>query len=321
MLHSVQLKYGSLLKSKKLKVFGLFFMMSLLILVVTKLSETYVETVSFDVEYKNLPDNNSIILDSVPTIDVTMSTHGFNLLSYYFQDKKYELDLAKSSYTTANNYVWLANTGLYDFKQLLGKKVNIISVKPDTLILPFGILGTKKVPLVLKSKINFALGYDSFYGVVVKPDSISIMGASSDLGKVNYIETKSVILNNVKSNISSNIELDLQNYSNKLKFSEQSVGVFAEVEKFTEGTFDIPITLVNVPNDVVINYFPKQIKVSYYLSLNDYKEVKASAFSIQCNYNEVFKSENLYFTPKLIVNDAKVKIARMKQNKVEYIIK
>ena len=321
MLNSDKLQFGGVLKSKKLRVFGLFFILSLLIMVVTKLSETYIETIPFSVEYKNLPDKNLIILDSTPKVNVTMSTYGFNLLSYYFKEKKYELDIQKSAYTATNNYVWLANTGVYDFKQLLGKNVDIISVKPDTLIVPFGILSSKRVPVVLNSKINFVPGYNSLYGITIKPDSIDIMGAKKDIDEIYKVETKPLNLDNIKLDIDVDINIQDKEYLKKIKISNERVGVFAKVEKFTEGVFDIPITILNVPNGIEINYFPKQIKVSYYLSLNNYKEVKSSDFSIECDYNETVKSENFYFTPKLVVHSSKVKSARMKQNKVEYIIK
>ena len=325
MLHNTRLQFGGLLKSKKLRVFGVFFILSLLILIVTKLSEIYIETISFSVEYKNLPDKNLIILDSIPKVDVTMSTYGFNLLSYYFKDKKYELDLQKSAHTTtathSNNYVWLAHTGMYDFKQLLGKNVDIISVKPDTLILPFGTLSSKRVPIVLNSKINFAPGYNSLYGISITPDSIDIMGAKKDIDKIYEVETKPLILDNIKLDIDVNIDIQNKDNLKKIKMSNERVEVFAKVEKFTEGVFDIPITILNVPKAIELNYFPKQIKVSYYLSLSNYKEVISSDFSIECDYDEAVKSENFYFTPKLIVNSSKVKSARLKQNKVEYIIK
>nr|WP_321224575.1 CdaR family protein [uncultured Psychroserpens sp.] len=321
MVKSLQAKLGRSIKSKKLNVFGLFFLLAFLILVITKLSETYVETIPFTIQYKNLPDKNIITLDSIPKVNVTVSTHGFKLLSYYFYDQNYQLDFKNSTYINDNTYVWLADKSVYDLKQFLGNNVEIISVKPDTLLLPFGTLSVKKVPVVLTSKINFVPGYDTLNGVEIKPDSVNIIGAEKQIDTINFINTKRLDFEDVKTNINSTLDLEFPNASDKLKLSATKVNVSAQVDKFTEGTFDIPITILNLPNSVEINYFPKHIKVSYYLSLDDYNDIKPSDFIIECNYNEVLNSNNSFFKPKLIVNSAKVKSARMKQNKVEYIIK
>lgn len=321
MLNRLQTKLGQSVKSKKLNVFGLFFLLAFLILVITKLSDTYVETISFNVQYKNLPEKNIITLDSVPKVNVTVSAHGFKLLSYYFYNKDYQLDFEKNTYIKGNNYVWLADKGIYDLKDLLGKNVKIVSVKPDTLLLPFGTLSVKKVPVILKSKINFAPGYDTLNGIEITPDSVNIIGAQKEIDNIDYVETKAFNFENIKTNINTNLGLEFSNSSDRLKLSESNINVTAQVEKFTEGTFDIPITILNLPNNVEINYFPKHIKVAYYLSLNDYKEIKPLDFIIECDYNDVIKSGQSFFKPKLIVNSAKVKSARMKQHKVEYIIK
>ncbi|MFT4612520.1 MAG: hypothetical protein ACJA1H_001328 [Glaciecola sp.] len=321
MLNSLQTKLGHSVKSKKLNVFGLFFLLAFLILVITKLSDTYVETIPFNVQYKNLPDKNIITLDSLPKVNVTVSTHGFNLLSYYFQDNDYVVDFEKNTYIKDNNYLWLADKGIYDFKALLGKNTDIISVKPDTLVLPFGTLSVKRVPIILQSKIDFASGYDTLKGLEIEPDSVNVIGVQSEIGIIDFIETKPFYLKNIKTNVNANVGLEFSNSSERLKLSESNINVIARVEKFTEGTFDVPVIILNLPDSTEINYFPKHIKVSYYLSLNDYKEIKSSDFIIECNYDDVLKSGKSFFKPKLIVNSARVKSSRMKQNKVEYIIK
>jgi len=320
MLNSIKSKLLQSVKNKRLNVFGLFFLIALLILVVTKLSETYVETIPFDVSYKNLPETNIITLDSAPRVNVTVSTHGFNLLSYYFNKKTYKLDFENSTMQMNNTYLWTAENGTYALQEQLGQSVKIVSVKPDTLILPFGTLSVKTVPVVLKSKVSFASGYDTLEALKIFPDSVDIIGAKEEIADIDFIETKSFDINEVKADVNTKIELELENESERLKLSEQAITIKANVEKFTEGTFEIPLTILNKPNSVEINYFPKQIKVSYYLSLKDYKDVKSSDFIIECDYEEATKTGTSFFVPKLSINSDKVKSAKMKQNKVEFII-
>ena len=307
-------------RNKKLNVFGLFLILSFLILVITKLSETYVETIPFQVNYKNLPENMVITLDSTPRIEVTVSTHGFNLLSYYFRQAEFAIDLDKCSKLKNNSYLWLAEKGRYDFSQLMKQSVNIVSIQPDSLTLPYGILSTKKVPLILNAEIQYAEGFNSLEGFVLTPDSITVIGAESDIESIKTVATEKVNLKNLKSDVNQKIELDKDSFSEKIRLSELSALLNAKIEKFTEGIVDIPVTIINKPPDVELNYFPKQIKVAYYLSLEHYKDVKSYDFKIECDYNEIGNSNVPFLTPKLIVNSDKVKTAELKQNKVSYII-
>lgn len=320
MLSKIKLKFLQSVKSKRLNVFGLFLLVSFLILVVTKLSESYVETIPFTITYKNLPETNVITLDSIPKLNVTISTHGFNLLSYYFYNKNYELDFENSTYIKDKTYVWLAEKGTYNLKEQLGNTITIVSVKPDTLRLPFGTMSVKKVPIVLNSEINFAAGYDTTEAIRLVPDSVKVIGAEEELLKIDHINTKPLNLDRVKTDVNATIGLDFENGSKRLKLSEDKVTVKAVVEKFTEGNFEVPVSIINLPKDLEVNYFPKHIKVSYYVSLKDYKDIKLTDFKIECDYEEVMTSGDSFFKPRLIVQSDKVKSSKMKQNKVEYII-
>ncbi len=320
MLSKVKSNISRLIKSKRLNVFGLFVLISFLILVVTKLSETYVETIPFDITYKNLPETNVITLDSTPKLNVTVSTHGFNLLSYLFFNKNYELDFENSTYIKDKTYLWLANKGTYNLQEQLGNAVKIISIKPDTLRLPFGTMSVKKVPIALEANIDFVPGYDSIEGVRLIPDSVKVIGAEEELLNIDYVKTKPLRLEQIKTHVDKTIGLDFESDSKRLKLSENKTVVQVDVEKFTEGNYEIPVTIVNLPKDLDINFFPKHIKVSYYLSLKDYKDVKPTDFTIECDYDEVRTSDKSFFKPRLIVHSKKIKSSKMKQNKVEYII-
>ncbi|WP_299335585.1 YbbR-like domain-containing protein [uncultured Psychroserpens sp.] len=320
MVSNIKSKVVQSIKNKKLNLFGLFLLIAFFILVVTKLSETYVETIPFSIEYKNLPENNVITIDTLPQVNVTVSTNGFKLLSYYFYNPTYSLDFKNNTSIKDNTYLWLAEKGTYDFKQQLGQSVKIVSVKPDTLLFPYGVLSVKTVPVVLSSKVNYAPGYDVLYDIVLEPDSVKVIGSEQEISKIDVIKTQTFNLNDVKSDLNHPVKLDLPESSERLKISEDNVIVKAQVEKFTEGTFEIPVTILNKPNTIEINYFPKYMKVYYYVSLKNYKLVKPHDFKIECDYNTVLKTKTSYFTPKLIINSDHIKSAKLKQNKVEYII-
>lgn len=308
------------IKNKKLNVFGLFFLLAFLILVLSKLSKSYTETLIVGVNYINLPEDIVLTTQKQPEISITVSTYGFNLLGSYFYDKTVPIDLDNDAYINKESYVWIASRTLSKIKNQFGENFTVESIQPDTLIIPFGTLSVKKVPVKLNSNVTYASGYDTLKGLIIVPDSINIIGSNTEINKIHHVETSELSLSNIKKNIDKSVPLKLPEVGHTLKLSKDKIMVTAEVQKFTEGTLEIPIVINNLPPDIHINFFPKKIKVSYEVSLNDYKFIKPTDFKIECDYLDIEASNKSFFAPKLIRVPENVKRVKMKQDKIEYII-
>lgn len=308
------------IKNKKLNVFGLFFLLAFLILVLSKLSKSYTETLTVGVSYINLPQDKVLTTEHQPEINITVNTYGFNLFGSFFYNNTIPIDLDNDAYVNKESYVWIANRALPKIKKQFGKNFNIESIQPDTLIIPFGTLSVKKVPIKLNTSVTFASGYDTLKGMIIVPDSINVIGSITEINDINYIETSELSLLNIKENINSTIQLKVPEEGHTLKLSKEKIVVTAEVQKFTEGTLEIPVVINNLPLDTQINFFPKMIKVSYEVSLNDYKFIKPTDFKIECDYLEIAASNKSFFVPKFKRVPENVKRVKMKQNKIEYII-
>jgi len=308
------------IKNKKLNVFGLFLVLAFLILVLSKLSKSYTETLTVSVDFINVPEDRVLTTDEEQKLNIVVNTYGFNLLGYYFYENTVPIDLLNDAYIQNKEYVWIANRALPKIEEQFGHAFKIVSVQPDTLSFSFGTLASKKVPIKLNSNVTFASGYDTLKGMILIPDSVKIIGSDSEIKHLNYIETSEFKLLNVKKDINATIGLKPPEDNQTVKLSNGIVSVKADVQKFTEGTLEIPVVINNLPTDIQINYFPKTIKVSYEVSLNDYKSIKPSGFKIECDYLESKTSNASYFTPKFMKIPENVKRVKMKQNKIEYII-
>jgi len=319
MRNSFKSKILKSVKNKRLNVFGLFFLLTFAFLALTKLSKKYTETIALDINYVNLPENRLITLDSAPKCNALVSDIGFNLLLYHFKKQKVQIDFEKDVFEKDSNYIWILDKNDIIFNAQLGTTTEIISFEHDTIKFPFETLSTKKVPIVLNSKITFTPGYDILNTYRISPDSINVLGSYSSISGISKVETELLNLKDVNYSINRSLRLEpLDNQA--IKFSENSVNISAKVEKFTEGTLEIPITIVNKPLDVSVNYFPKTVAVSFYVALNDYKAIKPLDFKVECDFLEVESSNKTFFTPKLVKIPETVKNARMKLDKVEFII-
>jgi len=319
MLIKLKSKFLKSIKNKKLNVFGLFLLLTFGFLALTKLSKKYTEDIVLNISYVNLPEQRVITLDSSPKCNAEVSAYGFNLLFYYFKKHSVEIDFNRDVFVKNNQYIWVANNNKHKINAQLGTATELISLKPDTIIFPFETLFVKKVPVMLNSDISFKLGYDIMNNLIVKPDSLKVIGTQADVEQINKVETEILNLKEVSDTIDAIVSLKKLDNS-KVKFSKNTVKVLAKVEKFTEGTLEVPITIVNKPLDVSINYFPKTIAVSYYVSLNNFKNIKPLDFKVECDFSEIENTNKTFFTPKLVKSPDLVKNAKLKQGKVEFII-
>lgn len=322
MVNRLKLKLFKSIKSKKLNVFVLFLLLSFLFLVIAKLSKTYIETIPFYVSYKNVPDQHSIVSSRDSIVQVRVKAYGFKLLSHNFYKHTLEVDFDKDKTVKkyGKKYYWNPEKGLNKINSQLGSSIEVISIQPDSLIFPFELMAVKTVPVKLESEITYALGYDIRDSLILEPDSVKVIGPKNIVDKITKIKTQEIKLKDVKNSIKEDVGLVLDKSMENIKLNRNTVKILGIVEKFTEGTFEVPVTLINLPADVKINYFPKTILVSYYVSLENYKKVKTLDFRIVCDYAQVKSLDKSFFTPQLVAKPKEVKSAKLKQQKVEFII-
>lgn len=310
-------KLSKLFKSKKVNVLALFVLLALLFSLLTKLSRDYTKTISFDVEMLNIPDEHLVLKDSLQKINVTMTTYGFNFLKYYFVKPNLQVDfnnLKNSNFS----YLWIKSNEFQNVVNQFSTSTVINSISPDTIYFNYDSYYVKSIPVVLNEDISFASGFDVDGTYIIQPDSIKIIGAKSVLDSINNIETKSLVIDNINSNISTSINLKLPEGNSDIKFSENKVLLSATVSKFTEGSLIVPLVVKNIPEGISIKYFPKEVEVIFYTSLDYYKTIAVNNFKVECDYTKLSSDNKL--VPIITKQPDKVKNVRLSTKSIEFII-
>lgn len=257
-------------------------------------------------------------MDSVVTINAKSS--GYNFIPYLFKNPKITLDAENDLSLINNSYYWVSSTNSYKVEEILGSDFQLFSVKPDTLLFEIQKMATVKVPVNLNATLTYATGYDSFYGARIKPDSVLVIGPKNIINDIETINTEPIELKRLNTNVSNQVSLIKPKTSSIIELSEKEVELSVVVEKFTEGTLKIPVTLINVPEEITINFFPKEVLVSYYTSLEDYKTINAAGFKVVADYKTVATSSNGILRVLLETTPAKVKKAKLKRETINIII-
>ena len=305
-------------QEKRLNVFVLFLFLSFLISILVKLSNNYTQTLNFEFSPTGLKSNEVIISEVPKSINVTISGRGFELLKYYIEKPVIEVDFSQLRKNNTQ-YIWSESEQLDKIINHFDSKIVVKSINPDTVFFPFDSQFIKKVPVMVIVNPTFAVGFDLIDDFRSSPDSITVTGPESMLNIINSVSTKKIELNEINSAVDFPVELNISPSLSQLNFSHQSVSVVANVGKFTEGMVNVPVTIVNVPEDLIINFFPKEISVVFYSSLDAYANINEADFIVECDFN-LLTADNNYLNPVLVKQPLDVKTAQLKITQLEFII-
>lgn len=305
------------IKNKRINVFILFLLSAFVILMFTKLSKQYTNTIAFEIEKINVPEENVILNDSV-FLNITLKTHGFKWLSYYLSQPKIKIDFTNDVYKEEAVFVYNKSKAYLNNTQF-DKEVELLSMSPEKLTFRYGVNLVKKIPIKINADINFSPGYDNSSPFRVEPDSIVIVGPNILVSEFEYIETETLTIADVRADLNEKIKLKLPNNNTDLKFSIDYVLLKATVEKFTEGTLKIPVMVINAPKNSGIKYFPKTVSVSYYVSLSNFNAITSKDFKVVCDFSKTNENQS-FLIPELVKQPKAVKNVKIGQKRIEFII-
>ena len=304
-------------KNKRINVFILFLLFAFVILIFTKLSKEYTNTIPFEIEKLNVPQENVILNDSL-NLNITLKTHGFKWLKYYFSEPKIEIDFSEDVYKKEGVFVWNKSSSYLNNTQF-DKQVEILSITPNPITFRYGDNMVKKVPVILKAYISFSPGFNMSSSLISEPDSITVVGPDILVSEITALETEVLTLKDVRADLSETIQLKLPKSISNLKFSSKQIVLKGQVEKYTEGTLKIPVSIINTPKNTKLKYFPKVVSVSYYVSLSSFNTIVPKDFKVVCDFNKTNESQS-FLIPELVQYPETVKNARVGQQRIEFII-
>ncbi len=306
------------IKSKRINIFLMFILLAILFSLLTKLSKDYTHTFRMDIESINVPEDKIIVSDSLQKLDITLTTYGFKLIRYQFARPKLEIDFDQLD-QSENYFVWTRDRNFSRIVEQFDPNVRIEAINPDSLLFHFDNNTVKSVPVILNKDIEFASGYDVIGKINVIPDSVRVIGPGILVDSINSVETVDFSLKAVNSNIETVVQLDKLT-NPQLRLSHEEVRIQAEVMKFTEGSVMVPVIVKNLPDDLELSIYPKNVEVIYYASLDAFKSIVPNSFIVECDYTETVDSELSFLIPKIITKPENVKEARLSTKRIEFIL-
>ena len=223
MIKKIKSDISASIKNKRINVFFLFLLLAFIILIFTKLSKEYTNTLAFDINKVNVPVENVILKDSNAVLNITLKTHGFKWLSYYFSKPEITLDFVKDVDKTNSKFIWNTSKSYVLESTQFGKQVQLLNISPDTLLFNYDVNMVKKVPVILNRGIKFSSGFNVADAYKTTPDSVQIIGPQVLVSKIKNIETELIEIADVKSDIDELAQLIVPE---KALASAHSISVF-----------------------------------------------------------------------------------------------
>lgn len=287
------------------------------------LSNDYNTRISIPVTYVNIPGKKVVINDLPKEISVVVRTSGFKIIAFGFNKKQepIEIDVASKmkSSSVSSGFMSLATKAfLPDFNQQLGKDVTVSGFEPDSIIFNFRDRVTQSVPVYIDLKASFARQFDTSGTPFANPAYVEVSGPPAILSKLKFIKTELVETGELRSTYKKKVAL----VKNKLlTYDISEVTVTVPVEKFTEGTVEIPVNPVNVSRGFTLKTFPEKIKVRYVTALSDFNKVSPAMFDAIVDATNLENTHPDKISIQLITRPVFVRTAVAEPERVDYILR
>ncbi len=274
----------------KLLTFLFFFLLSAVLWLLNALNQNYKTNLNLAISFINYPKNKILLNDTHKKITLIVEGYGYDLLRYNMKSalSPIHINLNKIKlypiHNDTNKFYFLTNEILNQIASQLKQKIKILDIKPDTIYLQFASLYTKKIFVRTMVKISFAKQFINKSPIEISPMQVSVLGPSYILDTLNYIQTKTVVLNNVHSDIDTLIELLPPPHTTVYP---KRVRLKVQVEQYTEVTITVPIKTINVPPQYNLRIFPDKVTIKYLVGFSYYKKIKPKDFTVVVDYNDL----------------------------------
>lgn len=304
------------LKKRNINRFGIFFGIAFIFLIFSKLSSDYNQLIKLKIQFTDLAEEIIIKEDTSNVIETVVEAKGFALVPFIFNNTEtILLNANEDVITNADELVFEVQKNSYLLEEQLGSSYKIRSLKPETLHIPYSKRASKFVPVELKTNIGYTTGFDIKGDFSLSQDSVKIVGPKGEIKDIVSVVTNELKLTDVNTNINTTLKLDdIEN----IDVFPKSINVEAEVKRFTEGKIEVPLTIINKPQNVLINYFPKTVLLSYYVDLESFNLIDSSDFIVECDYSQV-NDNQAYFVPKITKMPEFIKRINIKQKRIDFI--
>lgn len=311
------IKLKSFLLSKDVLSFLVFLFLSATFWFLNALNEERELTLSLPVQYKGIPPDIQF-RDRLPDeVNIKLKDQGVNLWTYVLnRPRKVELFIDHTF--KEQGIVSITSAQLQSaVGQLLLPTTLIQVVSPGNTAANYYRLHAKKVPVRLQASITPADQFMLNNNIRIVPDSVVVYGSYSLVDNIKNVVTANLLINNLKDTLISEVQLMPDD---SLRYSVKTVKVISSAEMFTEKSINLPVQIINQPEQLSVRSFPAEVRVVFNIALSQFRNFSPGDIQILIDFNEIkLKSGNKHRL-KVISYQPYISNVRIKPEEVEFLL-
>lgn len=304
-------------KKNKPKVFLFFLLISTFLWVLTKFSKQYASDINVKIEYQNLPEN-TLLSDAPKSISVNISANGFELLYYRLKQPKADLNLNKYYKEEANSIVIDRDALQVEISKNLEREVVLSDGSRKNMEVHLDRIASKEVPILIEADIQLKKGFRQVDSIQIHPSKVILSAPSQVLDSITYVYTTKWEAKNVDQDLEKKLKLQVPKYEKTFLDLEETIATI-KIKEYTQKNIQVPITLINKPNNVTLMLIPESISLAVDVDIDAFNKVSAEDFTVVCDYNKRNEEDGILYA-KIKHFPEQVYNVKLSETAIDYLI-
>lgn len=263
--------------------FFLFLALSIVLWQFTNLAKPISVNKAVKVRFEVPKNDYQLISDSILSIDTRVTATGLRLLFNSPYNKIYSL--STESMIESNNEFYLIPSDVESqLQKTFGEAITIEKIFAAELKIPLARIASKKVPVSPNISLSFKQNYILKGDLILKPDSVKISAPEAILKDISSINTVALKLDNLTESVNQPLAIDFSQLGLS-SIEQEQVVVNAEVVRFSEMVYEVPILLPEFENGMRLAVFPSNAQVVCKASADVLKALDSGAFGVTVDFD------------------------------------
>lgn len=270
--------------AKEFLVFLFFLLAAFVFWYLTTMNNEYEMTYTVKPELENVPDNVLLTEPLPKEMKVVLKDKGDKLLEYKARGKMKSLTL------DYHQHGQMGRTAIYgiELRRLIGAKLasstRIVAVVPDTLQYYVADARGVKLPVRLRGVVE-ADRQHAVEDIMLTPDSVMVYAARQVIDTMTAVYTPYVKYEGLADSVKQELRLDGQVWG--ICYIPSEVQLKVGVSPYVKKSVQVPVEGYMFPYGQHLKTFPSKVKVTFRVSLDDFRKVSEQDFKILVRHSQI----------------------------------
>jgi YbbR domain-containing protein len=198
--------------------------------------------------------------------------------------------------------------------------MSVIEIFPDTLQVVIDDKATKRVPLTPVVDAVFHEGFGRVGPVVLTPDSVTLIGARSELADIDHWQAQPVTVRESKSAVNETVQLSDPDMP-EIRVSPSSAILSFDVQPIAEKTItNIPVMVNQLPGNRHVVLIPPTIDIVIRSGAQYVAGVDQNDISAYVEYRSILLDTSGTITPTILCPD-NISVVRSIPPRLQYVMR